>query len=136
MMRTSFKAFLWTLSLSSVFCVENTLENQNGRELSLDDLHVSEQMLAKEYEKQSLHGNFLMEIDTEVERRVQKKNLRRNLAWTEGNPQAVWMMSFPESGAHHVMDIIQKSSGLATATNYGHIVLRVRRSSQMHLPHH
>lgn len=123
-MKTLFKAFLLALSLSSVFSVENSLENQNGRELSLDDMHVSEQMVAKVYEKESVHEDILADIDAEVARELQETNLRRNLAWTEGNPQAIWMMSFPESGAHHVMDIIQKSSGMATATNYGHIILR------------
>lgn len=48
----------------------------------------------------------------------------RKLSWIEGTPRAVWLMSFPESGVAHVMNLLQQSSGMRTATNYGHILLK------------
>ena len=54
----------------------------------------------------------------------QEGSRNRKLAWIEGTPRAAWLMSFPESGVAHVMNLLQQSSGMRTATNYGHILLK------------
>lgn len=48
----------------------------------------------------------------------------RRLNWKEGDPKVAWILGFPESGVNHMMNLIHQSSGMATATNYGHLLLQ------------
>lgn len=120
-MKNIVKASLLLACYLSNSCFAKILEkNEEISELSWDTLNLSDlsiDSLTLDESEMGIESNDL-DGNAMVERQV-----RRRLEWEEGNPRAVWMMSFPESGIAHVMNLIQQASGWATATNYGHVYL-------------
>jgi len=47
----------------------------------------------------------------------------RQLQVTGDPPKLVWFMSYPESGTTYVLHLIHQCSGMATATNYGTVMM-------------
>jgi len=129
-MKVLFVTGIFACTLSNVCLAQNSTiltSIYEDRELSMLELSISE----SDFMGKSSDFDFDLLDDkpemTKEERKKQNRKLKkevRKLEWEEGNPQAAWIMSYPESGIAHIMNIIQQSSHMATATNYGHILLK------------
>lgn len=100
------------------------------RGLKLEDLMISEQMMFDDNSADVEDEDEDEDVDEEFDM-MEAPNLRRRLTWTEGSIRPAWILSFPESGVAHIMNIIQQSSNRRTATNYGHLFLQVRTNEQI-----
>lgn len=93
------------------------------RGLKLEDLMISEQMMFDDNSADVEDEDEDEDVDEEFDM-MEAPNLRRRLTWTEGSIRPAWILSFPESGVAHIMNILQQSSNRRTATNYGHLFLQ------------
>jgi len=83
------------------------------------------------------NSNYMRVKNRNIPSAVTKKGneaqqAERDLAWYPGDTKAAWFMSFPESGAPYFLHLMHMSSGLSTATNFGHLLMRSDGSLYLH----